>query len=443
MSLRVSTPKAFISACSGLMYSNVPTRTPYWVKSVFSVSRCSMALATPKSITFGTGLSSYIVTRMLDGLRSRWMTPLWCACCTAWQTGTNSSSRCRGVSLLASQYSVIGTPWTSSITKYGRPLSVVPASKTRAMFVWSIMARACRSASNRATTCFESMPGLITFRATLRRTGRSCSAMKTTPMPPSPICCRSLYGPMQEPGRSVTGCSSTVALGGGRSRNPSSSSWAARSSCTLARSAGSAPQAPLRYAARSARVGNSRAARKIDCSGFAAGMVNAPLLGAGRVPPPCKAPPDRCRGQKTCALFGRRVVRTRPEVPIHGTPQPGAGVNPVAFDRAGRQAEQFGGLFHRQLGEVTQFHEFGQLGVGLGKLAQGFVEGQQAVIGRQLDAVVFLQLAPPSPAAMFQAVLAPGAIEEDAAHGLGGRREEVAAVVKVLLAHQSQVRFVD
>src|SRR5262245_44361533 len=62
MSLRVSTPKAFICACSGLMYSKVPTSVPNWVNSVFSVSRCSTALATPKSITFGTGLSSYIVT---------------------------------------------------------------------------------------------------------------------------------------------------------------------------------------------------------------------------------------------------------------------------------------------------------------------------------------------------------------------------------------------
>ena len=34
-----------------------------------------------------------------DGLMSRWMIPFWWACCTAWQTGTNSSSRCRGVSL--------------------------------------------------------------------------------------------------------------------------------------------------------------------------------------------------------------------------------------------------------------------------------------------------------------------------------------------------------
>jgi hypothetical protein len=53
------------------MYSNVPTSAPYCVNSVFSVNRCSTAFATPKSITFGTGLSSYIVTRTLDGLMSR------------------------------------------------------------------------------------------------------------------------------------------------------------------------------------------------------------------------------------------------------------------------------------------------------------------------------------------------------------------------------------
>ena len=63
----------------------------------------------------------------LDGLMSRWMIPFWWACWIAWQTGTNSSSRSRGVRWLSSQYLVIGTPWTSSMTKYGRPFSVVAA----------------------------------------------------------------------------------------------------------------------------------------------------------------------------------------------------------------------------------------------------------------------------------------------------------------------------
>ena len=39
------------------------------------------------------------------------------------------------------------------------------------MLGWSIRARAWRSASKRAITCLVSMPGLMIFRATLRRTG--------------------------------------------------------------------------------------------------------------------------------------------------------------------------------------------------------------------------------------------------------------------------------
>ena len=82
------------------MYSSVPTTAPNSVNSVCSVSRWPVALATPKSITLGTGWPSYSATRTLDGLRSRWMIPFWWACCTAWQTGTNSSSRSRGVRLV-------------------------------------------------------------------------------------------------------------------------------------------------------------------------------------------------------------------------------------------------------------------------------------------------------------------------------------------------------
>ena len=53
-------------------------------------------------------------------------------------------------------------------------------------------ARACRSASKRAITSRLSMPGLMILSATLRRTGSCCSATKTRPMPPSPICSISL-----------------------------------------------------------------------------------------------------------------------------------------------------------------------------------------------------------------------------------------------------------
>ena len=58
------------------------------------------------------------------------MMPFWCACWTALADVDEQLQRARGSSLCLSQYSVIGTPLTSSITKYGRPVSVAPASRT-------------------------------------------------------------------------------------------------------------------------------------------------------------------------------------------------------------------------------------------------------------------------------------------------------------------------
>ena len=174
-------------ACSGAMYSGVPTICRNSVNSVFCVSSALVAFAIPKSITFATGTPSCSVTSTFDGFRSRWITPFWCACCTAWHTCTNSRSRSRSPNCAASQYSVIGTPFTSSITKYGRPPSVAPPSRTLAMCGWSISASAWRSASKRATTCFVSIPSLMIFSATRRFTGSSCCAIHTVPKPPSPI----------------------------------------------------------------------------------------------------------------------------------------------------------------------------------------------------------------------------------------------------------------
>ena len=104
MSVRVSMSSCFISACSGLMYSGVPTTAPSPVNSVWSVSGCAVALATPKSMIFGTGRPSSNVTRTFEGLRSRWMMPFWCACCTPSQTWMNSSSRSRVSADVRSQY---------------------------------------------------------------------------------------------------------------------------------------------------------------------------------------------------------------------------------------------------------------------------------------------------------------------------------------------------
>ena len=59
-----------------------------------------MALASPKSMTLGTGTPSWLSTRMFVGFRSRWMIPFWCACCTAEQIWRKSSSRSRQAKLV-------------------------------------------------------------------------------------------------------------------------------------------------------------------------------------------------------------------------------------------------------------------------------------------------------------------------------------------------------
>ncbi len=99
------------------MYSGVPMSMPICVNA----SRCAdvwpRALATPKSMILGKGRPSRTQTRMFAGLRSRWISPLVWACCTASHTRAKSDSRtCNGV-LCRSQYRVIGSPSMNSITK--------------------------------------------------------------------------------------------------------------------------------------------------------------------------------------------------------------------------------------------------------------------------------------------------------------------------------------
>jgi len=68
MSLRVSMSSWFSLACSGDMYSIVPTTWPNSVNIVFSVRRWAIALAMPKSITLGTGVWSYSADEDVRGL---------------------------------------------------------------------------------------------------------------------------------------------------------------------------------------------------------------------------------------------------------------------------------------------------------------------------------------------------------------------------------------
>ena len=77
---------------------------------------------------------------------------------------------------------------------------------------------------------------------------------------------------------------------------------------------------------------------------------------------------------------------------------------------------------------------------------QGLVQGQEFLGGpANLEGVEVRVFAPP-PAPVLVAHFAAGVLDENAAHGLGGGREEVGATVPVLglyTSHQPYVRLVD
>src|SRR5262245_56677161 len=101
--------------------------------------------------------------------------------------------------------------------------------------------------------------------------------------------------------------------------------------------------------------------------------------------------------------------------------QPGAGVGPVRAGGGATQAHHFGGLVDGQAGEVTQLDELGRLRVLGGETLQGVVEVQHLVRRRDVAQLGGIEFDAPQGAAALLAPLAADVLDEDAAHGLGGR----------------------
>src|SRR5262245_44583894 len=310
------------------------------------------------------------------------------------------------------------------------------------MLGWSMRARAWRSASKRATTWRVSIPGLSTFSATLRRTGSVCSAMNTTPNPPSPICSSSLYGPTTEPVPSPAGWS-MVATGSratGRSpRNPPASSWARSRASIRRRSWTSEPHAVSRNAARSPSDGRSIAPAKMDSiSGLASSI---------ELPRPCGP-------QKTVPRFGAerasavRIFWKWDDVSLRpqGVVEPGAGEGPVPVGGAPGDPHRVGGLVQGQAGEEAQLDQLGTGRVPSGQLLQGVVDGEELLVRCLVGYEKAVEIDALPTAAPLLPALVPRAVDEDAPHGLSGRGEEVAAagpVLGLIHIHQPDVGFVD
>jgi hypothetical protein len=125
--------------------------------------------------------------------------------------------------------------------------------------------------------------------------------------------------------------------------------------------------------------------------------------------------------------------------------QPRPGESPVPPGGAFADAERLGGFFDAQADEVTQLDHLGLLGVHGGEPLQSVVDGEDTLIGvrgRDFDPIEIRALLP---AAVARGELAPGGIDEQAAHGFRGDGEEMGVVLELSLAigvHQTQPGFV-
>src|SRR5262249_7506840 len=135
----------------------------------------------------------------------------------------------------------------------------------------------------------------------------------------------------------------------------------------------------------------------------------------------------------------KKLVRGRGRAVTEGRVQPGARERPVPLAGAVRDAQGVAGLLQGQAGEVVQFDEFGLGGFFLRQPLEGLVQCQQVVVGGFPPAQRLAQADAVPPAAVLGPPFAPGLVEEDAAHGLGGRGKGVAAVLLAPVGVQAMV----
>src|SRR5262249_54011502 len=109
-------------------------------------------------------------------------------------------------------------------------------------------------------------------------------------------------------------------------------------------------------------------------------------------------------------------------------PEPAAGVGPVLLGGGEGDAEGGGRLLGGEAGEEAELDQRGLARALRLELAEGLVQGEQAVAVPLLQGrleVVEVEPAPPAPG--LAGLLVAGTVDQDAAHGLGGGGEEMPA----------------
>ena len=108
--------------------------------------------------------------------------------------------------------------------------------------------------------------------------------------------------------------------------------------------------------------------------------------------------------------------------------QPRPGVGPVSIGLGAGQPQGRAGLLDGEPGEDAELHDLGRLRLRRREPHQGLIEVQEVRFRGTFRAVDLGEVALKVAAAVPAATLATRPLDQDAAHRLGGGREEVAGV---------------
>ena len=120
-------------------------------------------------------------------------------------------------------------------------------------------------------------------------------------------------------------------------------------------------------------------------------------------------------------------------------------MGPVVVGRARRNVKRRSCFIEGHADEVTELHQFGFARMLSGESIERVVDRKHLVVIRLGGKIRLVEFHALLAAAVPHSLLAPGAFDEDAAHGFGGRGEEMSAVLKArrVVAGQAQPGFVD
>ena len=268
-------------------------------------------------------------------------------------------------------------------------MSVVPASSTLAMFGWSIKARACRSASNRAITWLDVHARLDDLEGDLAADRLLLLGHVDDAHAPLADLLEQLVGADARARPFEDGTGSGPTRGRGhlrwrRGRRPAMSMKVPAWSRALSNRS-------TRWRIRVAAARLFQEGGPLGRVGLLQGVEEDRAFGSWRMSPlkPWSVMADSGDGSILNATSGAESRQEFLATAREGgsgqsggldlAAEPGAGIAPEAVGRARRDAEELGGLGDREPGEIAELDQLGRGGVGRGEPVEGRVDGQQLV----------------------------------------------------------------